>query len=67
MATANISTDSRTIHTVHISIPDDILGALESGDQVEVMFSSRIASGRMPRPVMLSWSMVNYLLGDGRK
>jgi len=32
---------TRTVHTITIDMPDDVLGALEIGDQVEVVLVSR--------------------------
>jgi hypothetical protein len=61
-----IRSETRTTHTITIDLPDDVLGAIAHGDEVEVMFNSRTAGGpnRTPRPMRLSYSMVQYLLGD---
>ena len=44
MATANVQTDTRTIHTLHITLPDDALARMENGDEVEVILSSRFGT-----------------------
>ena len=36
-----INRSTRTVHTLTIDVPDDVLGALEIGDQVEVVLVSR--------------------------
>jgi hypothetical protein len=64
MATASINSDTRTIHTLHIEIPDDIVGKIAPGDQVEVMFNSRASKGRYPRPQMLSWAQLRWITGQ---
>lgn len=38
---AHIGIDSRTIHTLRVSVPDDILSALGTDDEVEVILCSR--------------------------
>lgn len=59
-----IHSDTRTIHTIYIDLPDDVVGKIQAGDQVEVMFNSRTTSGRIPRPQMMSWAMLRYIMGD---
>lgn len=59
----SIRSETRTIHTITIALPDDVLAKIEQGDEVEVMFHSREAYGRMPRPTRLSYSLVSYLMG----
>ena len=59
-----IHSETRTIHTIIIDLPDDVIGKIEAGDQVEVMFNSRVSKGRMPRPMMLSWGMLRWITGQ---
>lgn len=54
--------DTRTIHTITVDIPDDIMGKLEEGDQVEVILSTR--SGQAP--FTISYSALRRLMGLGR-
>lgn len=58
-----IRSETRTIHTITIDLPDDVLARIESMDEVEVIFNSRLSKGRMPRPVHLSWSMKRWIMG----
>lgn len=36
--------DSRTIHTIHIDVTDDVLAVIESGNEVEVVLHARSGS-----------------------
>jgi hypothetical protein len=56
-------TETRTIHTIHIDLTDEVLARIEAGDEVEVMLHSRTAAGRTPRPFRLSYSWLRYLTG----
>jgi hypothetical protein len=58
-----IRSETRTVHTVHVDLPDDVLGRIEFGDEVEVQFHSR-AQNRLPAPVRLSYTALNRLLRD---
>lgn len=59
-----IRSETRTTHIITIDLPDDVLAKIESGDEVEVFFQSMTRSGgRTPRPMRLSWSWVNYIMG----
>lgn len=58
-----IRSETRTTHTITIDLPDDVLARIEHGDEVEVQFISRTATGRTPRPVRLSYSLVYHLMG----
>lgn len=59
-----IRSETRTTHTITIDLPDNVLEKIQSGDEVEVMFQSMARSnGRTPRPMRLSWSWVNYIMG----
>lgn len=58
-----IHSDTRTIHTIHIDLPDDVLGKIEAGDEVEVQFRSR-AQGRQPAPMRLSYTTLMRLTRD---
>lgn len=62
-----IRSETRTTHTITIDLPDDVLAKIESGDEVEVMFLSRTADGRTPRPMRLSYTTVRYLMGSGSR
>lgn len=62
----SIRSETRTTHTITIDMPDDILAKIEMGDEVEVRFETRVRSTgmiRTPRPIRLSYSWVNYLMG----
>lgn len=59
-----IHSDTRTIHTIHIDLPDDILGKMEAGDEIEVMFHTRAEGGRVPSPIKLSWAMKRWIFGE---
>lgn len=61
-----IRSETRTTHTITIDLPDDVIGKIQHGDEVEVIFSSSVAGGRMPRPMRLSWSMLNWIMGWAR-
>lgn len=54
--------DSRTIHTIHIDLNDNILEKLEAGDEVEVVLSSRNGQTRAKK---LSYTDVLDLLDSG--
>jgi hypothetical protein len=56
-------TETRTIHTIHIDLTDEVLARIEAGDEVEIAFNSRTAAGRIPRPFRLSYGWVRYLTG----
>ena len=58
----SVYSETRTIHTITIDMPDNVLGKIEQGDEVEVQFRSRTAGGRTPRPIRLSYSWLRYLL-----
>lgn len=58
-----IHSDTRTIHTITIDLPDDVIGKIQVGDTVEVAFRSSTAAGRLPAPQRLSWGWINYLMG----
>lgn len=58
-----IRSETRTIHTITIDLPDDVLARIEKYDEVEVIFNSRLAAGRMPRPFRLSWSHLRWVMG----
>jgi hypothetical protein len=53
-----ITSETRTIHTVFIDLPDDIVGKWEFGDQVEIVVASRNGSARSKK---LTWGDVNAL------
>jgi hypothetical protein len=36
-----IRTETRTIHTVYVDVPDDALARVESGDEVEIVLVGR--------------------------
>lgn len=55
--------DTHTIHTITIPMPDDILGKIAEGDEVQVQFISR-SVGRMPAPMRLSYTTLRRLLHD---
>lgn len=59
-----IHSDTRTIHTIHIDIPDDVMGKMEANDEIEIVLHSRSEGGRMPAPIKLSWRMKYYLFGE---
>lgn len=59
-----IRSETRTTHTITIDLPDDVIGKIQSGDEVEVVFNSSVAGGRIPRPSRLSYGWVNYLLNN---
>lgn len=61
-----IRSNTRTIHCIHIDLPDDVLAKIESGDQVEIMFNSSVSMGRMPRPQPMSWGMLRWVMGWDR-
>ena len=61
-----IRSETRTIHTIVIDLPDDVIGSMETGDEIEVIFNSRVCGGRMPAPVKLSWAMKRWLFGTDR-
>lgn len=54
---------TRTIHTIHIPIPDEVLRDLGPMDDVEVQFTSR-AQNRLPAPVRLSYTTLRRLTQD---
>lgn len=59
-----ITSETRITHTITIDLPDNVLGKIQNGDEVEVIFQNReMSSGRVPRPMRLSYSMINYLMG----
>lgn len=55
--------DTRTVHTITVDIPDDIIGKLQPGDQVEIQLQSR-AQNRIPAPIRLSYTTVMRLTRD---
>lgn len=61
---AQINIDSRTIHTIQVQMPDDIMGKLVVGDEVEVVLTSRYGN-TLPRK--LSYSDLLRLLEGVRK
>ena len=52
---------SRTIHTIHIDLQDDVLGKIEQGDEVEVILSSRLGMSTAKR---LTWRDLESLTKD---
>lgn len=58
-----IRSETRTTHTITIPLPDDVIGKIQSGDEVEVVFTSSVCAGRMQRPMKLSYGWVNYIMG----
>lgn len=60
--------DTRTIHTITIDLEDQVLGGIESGDEVEIIFRSR---GSYSAPRKLTFRDVSRLLegadGSGRR
>lgn len=58
-----ITHNTRTIHTIHIPIPDDVIGKIEAGDEVEIQLSSR-ALNRPPAPIRLSYTTLQRLTRD---
>ena len=58
-----IYSETRTVHTVHVQLPDDVLGRIEQGDEVEVQFHSR-AANRLPAPIRLSYTALHRLTRD---
>lgn len=58
-----IYSNTRTIHTITIDLPDDVLAKIESCDEVEVVFNSRLVRGRTPRPTRLSYSTLRWVMG----
>lgn len=58
-----IRSTTRTIHTIVIDLPDDVLAKIESMDEVEIQFNSSIARGRMPRPFRLGYGTLRYIMG----
>lgn len=63
MATARIDSHTRTIQTLMITVPDDILGGVEMTNEIEVVLCSRSGS-TLPRK--LSYSDFHRLMGEGR-
>lgn len=63
---AHITSTTRTTHTITIPLPDDIVGKIQHGDEVEVIFTSSVAGGRTPRPTRISYSMLNWIMGWAR-
>lgn len=61
-----IRSETRTTHTITIDLPDDVIGKIQYGDDVEVIFNSSAANGRMPRPTRLSYGMINWVMGWAR-
>jgi hypothetical protein len=53
---------TRTTHTIVIDLEDHVLGAVEVGDEVEVILRSR---GGDTRPKKLTWGDIDRLLSDG--
>lgn len=62
-----IRSETRTTHTISIDLPDDVVGKIQAGDDVEVIFYSRIempeGGFRMPRPMKLSYAWVRAITG----
>ena len=58
-----IHSTTRTTHTITIPLPDDVIGKIQTGDEVEVVFTSSVCGGRTPRPQKLSWSWLNFIMG----
>jgi hypothetical protein len=58
-----IRSETRTIHTITVELPDDLVGKIHRDDEVEVIFTSRVSGGRMPRPTRMSWSMLRWVMG----
>ena len=55
--------ETRTIHTITIDLPDEVVAKIEQGDEVEVFFNAReVGHDRpMPRPMRLSYTWTRYL------
>lgn len=61
MSNARIEHDTRTVHTLHITLPDDVIAPLGLGDHVEIVLHSH-ASNRSPAPIRLSYTTLSRLL-----
>lgn len=59
----SIRSETRTTHTITIPLPDDVIGKIQTGDEVEVVFTSSVCGGRGQRPLKLSYGWINYLMG----
>ena len=55
---------SRTVHTIHIDLNDDVLGKIEVMDEVEVVLSSR--NGQTATRKLTYRDLRNLLEGDRR-
>lgn len=58
-----ITHDTRTVHTITVHLPDDVIGKIDPNDQVEVLLVSR-ALNRQPTPIRLSYTTVMRLTRD---
>jgi hypothetical protein len=65
MVRAEITTETRTIHTIRVSVPDDALRAIQVTDQVEVVLVYRNGVSNAKR--IGYGELVRMLSDDGRK
>ena len=55
--------DSTTVHTITVTVPDEVLAKIQEGDEVRLMLEPRVGAweGRIPAPMRLSYTWVRYL------
>lgn len=59
-----IRSETRTTHTITIDLPDDVVGKIQMGDEVEVIFQCRTEwtqEVRQPRPMKLSYAWTRFI------
>lgn len=56
-----INSQTRTVHTIFIDLPDDVLGKIGSGDQVELVLQSRDGA---TRAIAVNYGNMRNLIRD---
>jgi hypothetical protein len=57
----SVRSETRTIHTVYIDLPDEVMGKMNAGDEVEIVLNSRDG---ITRPMRVSWSNARLIQGE---
>lgn len=59
-----VRSETHTVHTLYIDVPDDVIGKMNTGDDVRIVLNSRDG---MTRPMALSFTNARILQGEARR
>lgn len=63
MSNAQVTHETRITHTLHLTLPDDVIDQIREGNEVEIQLHSR-AMNRLPAPIRLSYTTLMRLTQD---